>query len=155
MYTCNITACTQAARLVQTELSQIGITVDITPLSMDKLYTRLSTPGESWDIAWQDWGFDYADPADFLSYLFDPALGNDTGGFADPTWIKAIRHASTLTGENRYQNYGRLDNALASRAAPIVAWSTDAARDFFAARIGCESYQPIYGMDLDTLCTRS
>jgi hypothetical protein len=25
-------------------------------------------------------------------------------------------------------------------------------RDFFSARIGCPVYQPVYGMDLGTLC---
>jgi peptide/nickel transport system substrate-binding protein len=155
MYTCNITACIQAAQIVQRELSQIGITVDITPMSIDSVYTRIAKPREPWDIAWQSWQGDYADPADFLSLLFDPAFGNNFGGFADARWIAAIRRARTLAGENRLQNYGRLDIALASRAGPIIAWSTAAARDFFAPRIGCETYQPIYGMDLDTLCARS
>jgi hypothetical protein len=27
-------------------------------------------------------------------------------------------------------------------------------RDFFSARMGCESYQPVYGIDLAALCIR-
>jgi YVTN family beta-propeller protein len=154
MYTCNVAACTQVAQVVQRELSRIGIAVDITPMSVSNLYTRLAEPGQPWDIAWQNWELDYADPSDFLSNLFDPAFGVNFGGFADPTWIRAIRRARTLTGENRLRNYARLDIGLASRAAPIIAWSTEAERDFFAPRIGCETYQPFYGMDLATLCAR-
>jgi ABC-type transport system substrate-binding protein len=139
---------------VRSELAAIGVTVEISSMSLNALYTRLATPGEPWDIGWQNWQFDYVDPSDFLTNLFDPVLGFDFGRFDQPAWIKAIRQARTLTGEARLQNYGQLDDKLASRAAPIVAWSTNAARDFFGPRVGCEIYQPIYGMDLGSLCLR-
>jgi ABC-type oligopeptide transport system substrate-binding subunit len=157
MYTCNIAACIQAAQVVQRELSAIGITVDISSMSFDRLWKRLAQPGEPWDIAWQNWQADYADPADFLSALFDHAVAfGQAYGFAnEPFWLHAVRQARSLSGARRLPTYGRLDDALASRAAPIVAWSTGAARDFFAPRIGCQTYQPIYGMDLGTLCIRS
>jgi ABC-type transport system substrate-binding protein len=154
MYTCNLAACIQTAQLVRSELAAIGITVDITPMSVNAVYTRLEKPGEPWDIGWQNWQGDYADPSDFMSALFDPAFGSgfDLGRFSQPGWITAIRQARTQSGEARLRTYGQLDDNLASRGAPIVAWSTDAARDFFGPRVGCETYQPIYGMDLGSLC---
>jgi hypothetical protein len=31
---------------------------------------------------------------------------------------------------------------------------TNASRDFFSARSGCQVYQPVYGIDLAALCLR-
>jgi hypothetical protein len=50
--------------------------------------------------------------------------------------------------------YGQLDIDLATRAAPVVAFGDLTARDFFSTHIGCQTYQPIYGMDLAALCRR-
>jgi hypothetical protein len=36
--------------------------------------------------------------------------------------------------------------------AAAIAWNTS--RDFFSARIGCQVYQPYYGMDIAALCLR-
>jgi hypothetical protein len=36
----------------------------------------------------------------------------------------------------------------------VAPFATDASRDFFSARIGCQVYQPVYGMDLAALCLR-
>jgi hypothetical protein len=36
--------------------------------------------------------------------------------------------------------------------AAAIAWN--ASRDFFSARIGCQGYQPVYGMDIAALCLR-
>ncbi|MFY9577810.1 MAG: hypothetical protein WAQ33_00655 [Gaiellaceae bacterium] len=37
---------------------------------------------------------------------------------------------------------------------PAAALATDASRDFFSARIGCQIYQPVYGIDIAALCLR-
>jgi YVTN family beta-propeller protein len=155
LLTCNTPACIQTAQLIQNELAPIGITVDITSLPIDAMATRMAT-SNSWDIGWVAFSYDFADPSDYISGIFDPALygGGPGGGFGglQPRWIAAIQHAFTLSGQARLENYGRLDDALARQAAPILAWATESARDFFAARVGCEIYQPIYGMDLGSLC---
>ena len=156
MLTCNTLTCVQAGQLVQNELGRIGITVDVTSLPIDAMSTRMAT-SNSWDIGWVTWSYDFADPSDYISGIFDPELyGGDLGAYGglQRRWITAIQHAFTATGPHRLENYGRLDDALASQAAPIVAWSTQSARDLFAARVGCETYQPIYGMDLGRLCFR-
>jgi peptide/nickel transport system substrate-binding protein len=155
MLTCNITACVQIAQIVQSDLRAIGITLDVTSLPIDAMYTQMSNLQNPWDIGWETWSMDYADPSDFMSGLFDPSLGQELGGFDQRRWIKAIRSTRTLSGQRRLQTYGRLDDRLASQAAPAVAWATEAARDFFASRVGCELYQPIYGMDLGAICFRS
>jgi DNA-binding CsgD family transcriptional regulator len=86
--------------------------------------------------------------------MFDPSLQLGLGNFDTPRWEAAIRRARTLSGPRRLAVYGRLDDALARDAAPAVPWQTQVARDLFSTRVGCEVYQPIYGMDLGRLCVR-
>ncbi|HEX4032928.1 MAG TPA: hypothetical protein VHX66_00655 [Solirubrobacteraceae bacterium] len=95
--------------------------------------TRIATDSSPWDIGWVSWSMDYADPSDYLSGMFDPALQLGLGSFDEPFWIAAIRHARTLTGARRLRAYGRLDDALARDAAPALAWSV------LAACVGCET----------------
>jgi hypothetical protein len=37
----------------------------------------------------------------------------------------------------------------------MVAYANESEHDFFSARIGCQLYAPIAGMDLGSLCIRS
>ena len=62
--------------------------------------------------------------------------------------------AARLAGDERYRVYGELDVDLARNAAPLVALANVTTRDFFSARIGCQLYQPVYGVDLAALCVR-
>jgi YVTN family beta-propeller protein len=153
MLTCNTPVCTQTAQIIQRELAPMGITVDIASLPIDAMSTRMAT-SNSWDIGRVTFSYDFADPSDYISGIFDPSLYGGGGGFGpvSPAWIKVIDHTFTLTGQARLANYGRLDDALANQAAPILAWATQSARDLFAPRVGCEIYQPLYGMDLGSLC---
>jgi YVTN family beta-propeller protein len=154
MLTCNTAACIQTAQVVQSELRPIGIKVDIDSSPIDVMSTRMAT-SNSWDLGWETFSYDFADPSDYISGLFDPKLYGWSGGLGGLSshWIAAIRRAFALTGEARLRTYGRLDDELALKDAPILAWATESARDFFSARIGCEIYQPIYGIDLGRLCT--
>jgi hypothetical protein len=36
----------------------------------------------------------------------------------------------------------------------MLAFANETARDFFSARVGCQIYQPVYGIDLAALCIR-
>jgi YVTN family beta-propeller protein len=155
LVTCNTEACTQTAQVIQNDLGMIGIAVDVIALPIDAATTRIAADTGPWDIGWTSWSMDYADPSDYISGMFDPSLQLTLGGFDEPGWEIAIRHARTLTGANRLAVYGTLDDALARGAAPAIAWSTKPARDFFSSRVGCETYQPIYGMDLGQLCVAS
>jgi hypothetical protein len=38
--------------------------------------------------------------------------------------------------------------------APWAAWSNQTNYDFFSSRIGCQLWEPSYGMDLAQLCIR-
>ena len=54
----------------------------------------------------------------------------------------------------RYLAYGKLDADTARNSAPWVPIGNLLSSDFFSARIGCQVYQPVYGMDLAALCIR-
>ena len=147
----------QDARILQADLAPIGITVDITALpSGAAFYRRLERPGEPWDIAFTNWFPDFADPFTMINELYDPAnpAASDFGHFNDPAFTRRMRQAATLSGDRRLQAYARLDEDLTRDDPPAAAWGIGTLRDFFSARTRCQVYQPIYGIDLGSLCLR-
>jgi YVTN family beta-propeller protein len=156
MFTCNVEPCTKAAQIVQADLRPLGITLDVRQLSEAALFEKLNDPAEPWDIAPVGWLADYADPSNFISPLFDsrnPEASN-FGRFHEPAWDRRMRAAGALSGNGRLSAYGRLDAEIARSAAPIAPFANPTAHDLFSARIGCQTYQPLYGIDLTTLCVR-
>ena len=59
-----------------------------------------------------------------------------------------------LSGASRNRAASRLELELERDDAPAAAIGTNASRDFFSARIGCQVYQPVFGIDLAALCLR-
>ena len=53
-----------------------------------------------------------------------------------------------------YLTYGQLDLDLARNGAPLLAFGNLPSRDFFSVRIGCQTYNAYFGMDLAALCLR-
>ena len=72
----------------------------------------------------------------------------------DPVSVRKLKAAARLPGPLRYLRYGKLDVDLARNAAPFAVVSNFVVPDFFSARIGCQVYHPVYGMDLAALCIR-
>ncbi len=146
----------QDARILQTDLAPIGITVDITALPGPAFYRRLERPGEPWDIAWTNWGADFADPFTMINELFEPGAPSKAnfGRFNDPALTSRMRQAARLSGDRRLQAYAQLDQDLTRNDPPAAAWGIGTLREFFSPRVGCQVYQPIYGFDLGSLCLR-
>jgi hypothetical protein len=82
-------------------------------------------------------------------------LSNSSIGptFHDPRWERKLAAAGRLSGRDRYRAYGQLDLELARDAAPLAAFDNLIGRDFYSARIGCQSYG-VYASDLAALCVR-
>ena len=148
------------ASLVRDELAQIGLGVDIHSFPRGEQIVRESTRGEPFDISVSEgWIDDYLDPADTLNTFFDgttigPANNLDISYFNDPAINARLQAADQLSGPARYATYGQLDVDLAQNYAPLVTLGSFNARDFFSARIGCQTYNPAYGMDLAVLCVK-
>jgi ABC-type transport system substrate-binding protein len=159
LYTCTFSPCPQWAQVVKADLAAIGVTVEIRMLSLEDLFAKQSTRGEPWDIGLLTWSVDYADPSDVLNYTFE---GNFIGQpqaanmerFDDPVYNGRLQAAAKETGAERYREYARLDADIARDAAPVVAFANENRFDFFSARMGCQLYQPVYGMDLAALCVK-
>jgi YVTN family beta-propeller protein len=159
LYTCNVAPCPQQAQIVQANLKAIGIDVEVKKFPYGVLGDKITTRGEPFDMFLNGWILDYPDPFNVLNNLFDGAginaRHNAAGGYLnDPAFNRRLEAAATLTGPERYRAYGALDVDLARNAAPIVAIATYAHNDFFSARIGCYTYQPVYGFDLAALCLK-
>jgi len=151
LYTCNFSPCDQQAQIIKANLAAIGIDVQVESFTPDDLFTRLSKKNEPFDLAASGWIADYADPSQFLNFLL---LGSTIPTFDDPGYKRKLTAAARLSGPARYLAYGRLDIDLARNAAPLAAIGTASIRDFFSARVGCQIFNPAYGMDLAALCIR-
>ena len=146
---------TDQARIIQTDLAAIGITIHITALPGAALYARLAKPGEPWDIASVNWGADFVDPFTMINELYDPAVtAFNPGHYNDPAMTKRMRQAAALTGNARLHAYARLDQNLTRDDPPAAAWGIGTFREFFSPRVGCQIYQPIHGFDLGSICLR-
>ncbi|MFL5937243.1 MAG: hypothetical protein ACJ76U_10430, partial [Gaiellaceae bacterium] len=105
------------------------------------------------------WVADYADPFSLLNNLLDGTTikgrqNTNVAYFDHPSYNRKLASASTLAGPERYRVYGELDVDLARNAAPLVAIANLTTRDFFSDRVGCQLYQPVYGVDLAALCVK-
>jgi peptide/nickel transport system substrate-binding protein len=154
---CGSEQCVDRALIVADALRKIGleVTVDTSPgLGQSTLAT---VRGTSFDIADVIARPDYGDPYALVDKLLDSRVIRSVGNtnlsyFDDPRFDRAIDAAQRLTGVARDRAYGRLGLAVASTAAPLAAYAVLNARVFLSARVGCITYQPVYGLDLAGLC---
>jgi hypothetical protein len=72
----------------------------------------------------------------------------------DETLARELDRVGRLSGEARYRGYARLSVEIARDLAPWVPYSVGTSRDFFSARMGCQLFHPVFGIDLGALCTR-
>jgi ABC-type transport system substrate-binding protein len=160
LYSGNRAPLLAAAQLIKDQLSRIGIVVDIHAFPRAEQIAREGTRGEPFDMTTEGWLNDYYDPFDTLNLFLDgstigPFNNNDLSYFNDPAYNAQLQAAAQLTGSERYTTYGNLDVTLAREQAPLAAIGTFNNRDFFSARMGCQTFVPPYGMDLATLCIKS
>jgi YVTN family beta-propeller protein len=143
--------CAQLAQVMKLNLGAIGIDVVTRTFSPEALVARIARRGEPFDLALPlAWGADFPDPASFLG---SPGITYYTP-FDDPSYRRKTRAASRLSGPRRYLTYGALDVDTARNVAPVVALGNKLSRDFFSARMGCQVFNPVWGIDLAALCIR-
>jgi YVTN family beta-propeller protein len=156
-YSC--TFCLQVTNVVVRDLAAIGIDVQVKEFAVAELRRRVSTRGEPFDVTITAWSSDDADPSSFLQPLFDGRTlrasgNNDVAYLDDPTVNRRLDLAARLTGPARSLAYAALDAYLTRDLAPLVAVANATRHDLFSNRIGCQIYQPMYGIDLAALCLR-
>ena len=159
LYTSDRGAAPLRAQLIKSELAAIGIDVSIQAFPRPVQIDREGTHGEPFDMTTEGWIADYADPFDILDVLLNgkrigPSNNNNVSYFNDPAFNARLDAAALLNGQARYDAYTQIEHDLVQTASPLVALNTFNARDFFSARVGCQTYLAPYGMDLAALCQR-
>ena len=157
MYTPNLPPWVQEAQVVRRDLAPLGIDVEVKEFPIGDFFARIGRRGEPFDLAVSGYSFS-PDPVQGLA-AFDGSKirrigNNDFSYFDDPAFNRELEAAAKLSGPKRYRAYARLELELERQLVPAAPFATDASRDFFSARIGCQTYQPFWGIDLAALCLR-
>ena len=74
-------------------------------------------------------------------------------GFTYPTWKRREIAADRLSiPDGRFAAFGRLADGLMRGPLPWAAYADPVERTFLAARVGCVTLNPVYGLDYAALC---
>jgi YVTN family beta-propeller protein len=158
LYTANTPLWQQEAQVIRRNLRPLGIDVQVKEFPLGDFFTRLTRRGEPFDLAVSGWYFASGDPVEALA-IFDgstigPTNNHNFSYFNDPAFNQKLEAVRKLAGAKRYRAANRLALELQRDLVPAAAFETTASYDFFSARIGCQVYQPVFGMDLGALCLR-
>jgi peptide/nickel transport system substrate-binding protein len=137
------------------QLSAIGLEVDVRGIPGPALPTRLSTPGEPFDMTFLVTpNVDYYDPYAFLNLFLESRFIGRTNwsNLRSPKYDRLLRDASHLRGKARLRAYGRLDVQLAREVAPIAAAAYITEPTLVSKRVGCILLRP--ALDLATACLK-
>jgi hypothetical protein len=110
--------------------------------------------GEPFDLAVNGWVADYPDPMTFLDLLDGRTIAPDNNlnyaYFEMPASTAGWIQRTGCRPPARELALGRLDAQVARHAAV----ANERQHDFFSERIGCQVFNPVYGMNLGALCMR-
>jgi peptide/nickel transport system substrate-binding protein len=146
-----VLAIAQAARQ---QLAAVGLDVEVRPLPLPALYSRIYRPGEPWDLVLTVWASDFVDPFQFINVLFDPqfVLTGNVGRFDSRSYTSRMRETARLQGAERYRAYGELDVRMARDAAPSAPLSFFNEATLVSKRVGCVVLRPT--LDLTAVCLK-
>ena len=157
MYTPNTAPWVQEAQIIRRDLAPLGIDVQVKEFAGGDYFHRVGRRGEPFDLAITGYTMS-PDPLGVLTLFDGSNIGNpnsaNLSSFDDPAFNRKLRAAEKLSGASRNRAANRLALELERDDAPAAAIGTNASRDFFSARIGCQVYQPGWGIDLAALCLR-
>jgi peptide/nickel transport system substrate-binding protein len=156
---CGSSDCQERAVEVAAQLAKIGLDVTVRTSPGFGSTTLSTVRGTHFDIADVIARPDYGDPYALVDKLLDGRVIRSVGNtnlsyFDDPRFDKAIDRAQQLTGVARDRAYGRLGVQVARADAPLAAYAVLNARVYVSSRVGCLTYQPVYGVDLAGACLR-
>jgi MarR-like DNA-binding transcriptional regulator SgrR of sgrS sRNA len=135
---CSTPICLQAGDLIKADLERIRIRVILRHYP-GEIASQLSRPGA--DVVLARVFPPYPDPVAALR----AAIGNNA----------ALAHLNKLALPRRPEATERLELQLLRHLAPAAAFGTPTMPQFFSARVGCGTFQPLYfGADLTSLCLR-
>lgn len=158
LFTTNVAPYPQIAALLSSELARIGIRLRVKKFPGEGVYRAAVQPNAGYDIVSFGWEPNWLDPSNVLTPFFDAStIGKqDNVNFANFTnrqLSTQMASARRLYPPARYHVFARLERGLELRS-PLLAYSVVPATNLFSSRIGCQIYQPLYGVDLAALCLR-
>jgi ABC-type oligopeptide transport system substrate-binding subunit len=156
LYTCNRTSCISTAQILQFNFKQLGIDLQVKQFARAVQFEKEGIKGEPFDVGYEGWTADYADPFDFINVLLDGSKIHDVNNnnfsyFNDPSYNRKMQAAAKLSGAARYAAYGKLDIDISKNAAPMASWAARNQRIFVSKRVKNFTYNPVYGVDLGAL----
>jgi peptide/nickel transport system substrate-binding protein len=146
-------------QLVKNDLAKIGINTTLKTFPFAVRIAKVGHRGEPFDLDLQAWGADYPDPVDFIDILLDgrniqAENNNNNSYFNHVGFNNRMRDAGRISNlSKRYAAWALIDRDVMKQQAPIAPLFFRTVREFTSKRIGCWSYQPIYGsMNLNAVC---
>jgi len=157
--TCGAQSCVDRALAVAQALQAVGLKVDVETSPGTSQLTLAAVRGTKFDITDVITRPDYGDPYALIDKLLDSRAIRSVGNtnlayFASPALNQQIDSAQRLTGIARDRAYGHLGLTVARTEAPLVAYAVLNARVVLSRRVGCVTYQAVYGLNLAGLCLR-
>lgn len=153
LYTCDLPGCTRHGQILKSNLRAIDIDLEVRQFPLGEMFDRTQDPSEPFDIAYSNWFGGYPDPFEYINVQFARG-GFRASLFGDRDIERRMAEAASLSGDARLRAYAQLDRDLAADAAPAAVFATGTASYFLSARMGCQVLQPIFGLDLASLCIR-
>ena len=138
------------AQVIQFNLRQMGLDVELKPQPFAVAIKTAGTRGSEFDMFLIAWFADYPDPFDFINVLLDgqniqASNNSNYAYFNSPKYNAAMTAASRLTGQARYEAYGKLDIDLMRNAAPWAPLANGNVREFISSRVTNYLFHPVYG----------
>jgi peptide/nickel transport system substrate-binding protein len=135
------------AQVFKYNLSQIGCDVNVKLFQGFQIYTAAGQKGADFDAVMAGWNQDYPDPYDFIDVLLNgdnihDSNNNNLAYFNVPKINAQMRAANKLSGDARYNAYGKLDVNITQNYAPWAAYDNRNEREFVSARTGGYLFQP-------------
>ncbi len=144
--------CGAALALLRGQLARIGVTLVVKQTTEPGLDV-LRHPRMRWDMALDNWLFDYPDASDIAPLLERKVAGSqDSSGLDDPIVDRGFARAGRLAGAARAAAYRRVADRLARHDVPWVVYATIDEPYIAGARLGCIAASPELGLDLARLC---
>ena len=149
LYTCVDPDCAQRARILKANLGAVGI--DVRVVMPENMYGSR----RGYDLRDDAWYVDEFDPSNMLGVALFGQHGyvEPPTGFTDPTWKRREMAADRLSiPDGRFAAFGKLADGLMRGPLPWAAYADPVERTFLAARVGCVTLNPVYGLDYAALC---
>jgi peptide/nickel transport system substrate-binding protein len=160
VYTANSEPFATWGQIFQLNVKQLGIDVEVKYFAIDVLDHKLSIRGEPYDVAFNRWIVDYADPIGYFEPLLDgeklKATGNTNFAYFDrPVYNSEIARIDRLGGPERSRAFANLDVTMMRDDPPWAPIMVQAWRDFVSSSFGCYVYQPVIArVDIVAACKK-